>query len=107
MEIRMARPRRDRSDRDKALFIPLLREPFEWFEHGTKRVEMRRYGKGWNEKTCRIGRRVTLSCGYGKKRRLQGVITSFHTEHAQGAVTVIYPAGTLLAHIGIRLDGDE
>jgi hypothetical protein len=91
---------------DKALFIPLMREPFEWFEQGSKRVEMRQYGPRWNERTCRIGRRVTLSLGYGKRRRLGGVITSFHTEHAEGPVTVIYPRGTLLAHIGIRLDGD-
>lgn len=56
------------------LFIPLKREYFEAFERGAKTEEYRRLGKVWNPKTCRTGRRVILSLGYGKSRRLTGII---------------------------------
>lgn len=62
-----------------ALFIPLKRQFFEAFERGEKRFEYRTYGPRWNERTCVIGRRVTLSLGYGKQRRLAGEVVSFHT----------------------------
>ncbi len=62
------------------LFIPLKRKHFEDFEAGTKPEEYRPLGARWNEKTCHVGRRVTLSLGYGKRRRLSGVITSFRVE---------------------------
>lgn len=64
----------------KPLFIPLKTEFFEAFEKGTKTVEYRQYGPRWNEKTCFVGRAVTLSNGYGKKRRLQGVVKGFYTD---------------------------
>jgi len=54
---------------DKPLFLPLKREYFDAFEAGIKTHEYRLYGPRWNEKNCRIGRPVTLSCGYGKGRR--------------------------------------
>jgi hypothetical protein len=59
------------------LFIPLRREWYEQFERRVKTFEFRPYGPRWNEKTCRIGRRVTLSLGYGKAQRLHGVIVGF------------------------------
>lgn len=58
----------------KPLFIPLKAEFFDAFEAGTKDEEYRKYGPRWNEKTCPVGRKVTLSYGYGKKRRLSGEI---------------------------------
>ena len=61
----------------KHLFIPLKAEYFEAFERGEKTVEYRPYGPRWNEQTCLIGRPVILSYGYGKKRRLRGVVASF------------------------------
>lgn len=61
----------------KPLFIPLKKEYFEAFERNKKDTEYRLYGPRWNEKTCTVGRAVTLSCGYGKQRRLNGVITHF------------------------------
>lgn len=60
-----------------ALFIPLKKEYFEAFERGEKTEEYRIYGPRWNERTCAIGRPVVLSCGYGKARRLRGVVVSF------------------------------
>lgn len=60
----------------KPLFIPLKAEYFDQFEDGTKDTEYRKHGLRWNAKTCFPGRRVVLSHGYGKKRRLTGVITS-------------------------------
>lgn len=64
----------------KPLFIPLKREYFEAFERGEKHVEYRPFGPRWNRRTCEIGRRVVLSLGYGKRRRLNGVVTNFHVE---------------------------
>lgn len=63
----------------KSLFIPLKREYYEKFESGEKWVELRPYGKRWNEHTCFEGRPVVLSLGYGKKHRLTGVVVSFFT----------------------------
>lgn len=59
------------------LFIPLRREWFTAFKDGSKRHEYRPYGPRWNEKTCFVGRKVTLSLGYGKQQRMQGQIISF------------------------------
>ena len=66
----------------KPLFIPLNSKPFEDFKSGTKDTEYRRYGKRWNERTCVVGRRVTLSKGYSKKHRISGTITDFTTKSA-------------------------
>jgi len=51
-----------RSDTEECpLFIPLKGEYFDAFARGEKRQEFRPWGKRWNERTCRIGRRVVLS----------------------------------------------
>lgn len=57
-----------------SLFIPLKRCYFEQFKSGQKDTEFRVHGKRWNMRTCAIGRPVTLSLGYGKHDRLDGVI---------------------------------
>jgi hypothetical protein len=59
---------------EKPLFIPLKAEYYDAFEAGVKVCEYRRYGPRWNEKTCRPGRHVVLSRGYGKGHRLYGTI---------------------------------
>ena len=61
----------------KPLFIPLNGVYYDAFESGKKHYELRPYGKRWNEKVCATGRRVVLSRGYGKARRLNGVIIGF------------------------------
>lgn len=66
---------------ERPLFIPLKREHFDAFEAGTKREEYRLLGPRWNERTARIGRAVVLSCGYGKARRLRGIVRSVRIEH--------------------------
>ena len=58
----------------KPLFIPLNKEHYESFDSGIKTIEYRAYGPRWNRGTCPTGRSVTLSCGYGKQRRLHGEI---------------------------------
>lgn len=60
-----------------ALFIPLKTAYFEDFASGKKTIEYRPYGARWNERTCPVGRKVTLSHGYGKARRLTGTVTAF------------------------------
>jgi hypothetical protein len=59
------------------LFIPLKTEFYEAFCEGSKTVEYRRAGAGWNSKTCRVGRAVTISKGYGKQHRRNGMIVGF------------------------------
>lgn len=58
------------------LFIPLSRQFWTLFSSGQKDTEYRRYGPKWNEDVCTIGRRVTLSNGY-TRRRISGTIRSF------------------------------
>ncbi len=62
----------------KNLFIPLKTEYYEAFVlYRCKQSELRLYGPRWNEKTCHVGRPVTLSKGYGKHSRAEGVIVDF------------------------------
>ncbi len=66
----------------KPLFVPLFREYFENFESGKQRVEIRPYGPKWNRGTCWPGRPITISYGYGKQRRIHGVVSKvIITEH--------------------------
>jgi len=71
---------REQMDRKfQPLFIPLCAGPFDEFKAGSKQnmEEYRPEGPRWNAEVCRIGRRVVLSRGYGKKDRLQGVIVGY------------------------------
>lgn len=61
----------------KNLFIALKTKYYEAFCDGTKSTEFRKYGKRWNEDVCKLGRKVTLSKGYGKQHRKTGVIVGF------------------------------
>jgi hypothetical protein len=61
----------------KPLFLPLKAAYFDAFVDGSKTEEYRLYGPRWNEGTCKIGRPVLLSRGYGKRSRRWGVIESF------------------------------
>lgn len=61
---------------DRPLFVPLKAQHFDRFDRGEKRREYRPYGPRWNRETCRPGRAVTLSRGYGKQRRRAGRILS-------------------------------
>ena len=66
----------------KPLFIPLKKEYFAQFEQGQKTAEYRLYGPRWNENTCLPGRPVTLSCGYGKQKRLKGSLHPLSQGHS-------------------------
>ena len=61
---------------ETALFVPLVRQHFDDFKSGAKKEEFRSFGPRWNRTTCRIGRKVVLSLGYGKGNRLTGRVTS-------------------------------
>lgn len=64
------------------LFIPLRLEFYRAFDSGAKTEDYRVYGPRWNERTCLIGRRARLSCGYGRThRRLFGVVVGFRIEN--------------------------
>ena len=62
---------------ERPLFIPLKREFFEAFKAGKKSEEFRPEGPRWNARTCRIGRPVVLSLGYGKGERLAGRVAGY------------------------------
>lgn len=68
---------------EKPLFIPLKTQFYEDFISDNKPSELRLYGARWNEKTCRVGRLVTLSKGYGKANRVRGRITAFYKRDAR------------------------
>lgn len=90
----------------KPLFIPLKRQYYEEFVSGTKTVEYRKYGRGWNENTCSLGRPVVISLGYSKHRRSLGVITSFNVISSSKVLDAreVYGIQKLdLAAIGINL----
>lgn len=74
----------------KPLFIPLTTYWYAEFKAGRKTIELRKYGKRWNEKTCLVGRAVILSRGYGKQDRLERVI---------GDVTIAAKAQALPAEL--------
>ena len=89
---------------EKPLFIPLRREWFEKIETGEKAVEYRAYGPRWNENTCRLGRKVTLSLGYGVKRRLSKSVAWFavlNWDKAPPEAKAIYPDAAFIAAIGL------
>lgn len=83
----------------KPLFIALKTEHYKKFRSREKRYEIRRYGKGWTEKNCWVGRFVTISHGFQKKGRLIRRITDFKRvsgldlrEEDKAAVTAIWGA---------------
>lgn len=63
------------TDQSKPLFVPLAGVWFDQFASGVKTWEHRLARRQWNTRQVYVGRRVTLSRGYGKSRRLHGVIT--------------------------------
>lgn len=65
---------------EKAIFLPLKTEYYDAFADGRKDTEYRPYGIIWNERTCRVGRAVVLSKGYGKQSRLRGVVVGFERQ---------------------------
>lgn len=90
----------------KPLFVPLKREYYEEFVSGNKDTEYRKYGPGWNERTCQIGRPVVISMGYGKNRRSKGIIRSFDVISGTNISSAREVYGTSkieLAAIGIDL----
>lgn len=56
------------------LFLVLNQDPFDDFVKRGKKYELRRYEGRFCEKTIFLGRKVELSCGYGKKHRKWGEI---------------------------------
>lgn len=77
----------------KALFIPLAGQYYDQFEDGSKDTEYRAFGPRWNFNTCTPGREVILSRGYGKKKRMHGVVVSANIVPPTPAFTAIYGEG--------------
>jgi hypothetical protein len=91
--------------REKSLFIPLRAEWYDKIERGEKAAEYRAYGPRWNERTCRVGRLITLSRGYGTGRRLQKAVASFAVLdwiNAPLEARTIYPDAAFIAEIGLK-----
>lgn len=95
------------NDAEKPLFIPLKAKYFDAFASGDKDTEWRNYGPRWNEATCREGRRVILSRGYGKQSRLAGVVVGFEKREGvetPARVIELLPSTRFYAAIKIKLD---
>lgn len=90
---------------DKPLFVPLTARWYDAFSSGAKTKEFRRYGPRWNERTCTVGRVVTLSRGYGKKDRLRGTIIGFRVvgPDAHPDIREVYPDADRIAEIEVDL----
>lgn len=89
---------------EKPLFIPLKTQWFREFEAGTKDTEYRAYGPRWNERTCRVGRKATISHGYSGKR-LSRTVTAFMVldfAFAPEVARSIYPEAAYIAAIELR-----
>lgn len=89
----------------KPLFIPLKELGFHQFATLVKVDEFRPEGPRWNAETCRIGRPVVLSCGYGVRRRLAGIVAGYRVvgPDADAAIPAIYPGVERIAAIRIRV----
>lgn len=88
---------------EKNLFIPLRHYWFWAFDTHSKDTEYRAYGPRWNERTCRVGRRATLSLGYSGPR-MERVVSSFRVldwSDAPPEAQDIYPLATHIAAIGL------
>lgn len=84
----------------KPLFIPLKTVYYKAFADGTKREELRLYGPRWNHGTCKVGREVVISKGYGKHNRMRGRIWKFKKQRGYlfGSIykaTILKVFGTL------------
>jgi hypothetical protein len=96
---------------EKPLFIPLKREYFEAFKVGQKHEEFRPEGPRWNARTCRIGRPVVLSLGYGKRERLAGRVVGYSAReeptHSDAWLSCYGDSGGLAACIRIEIESNE
>ena len=62
---------------EKRMFVPLSTEPYQWFNSGRKRWELRKCGRQYTTKHVRPGRRVELRRGYtDADRALWGTIVN-------------------------------
>lgn len=59
---------------NERLFLPLSKEPYRDFASNGKRVEVRKYGRNFTERTVFSGRRIELRLGYSGGERLRGNI---------------------------------
>lgn len=62
---------------NKPLFVALKTKFYEQFKYGLKRYELRKLNSNFNAQTCKIGKAVILSKGYGNHERLGCYITSY------------------------------
>lgn len=93
---------------NRPLFIPLKTAYYNAFCDGTKTQEYRPEGPRWNARTCRVGRPVVISKGYGKNHRQTGVIVGYESS-AEPTKTAVWrdcygDRVGMAACIRIRLD---
>jgi hypothetical protein len=62
---------------ENRMFVPLATKPYQWFQGGKKRWELRKYGRQYTKNNVRPGRRVELRRGYADANRaLWGTIVN-------------------------------
>ena len=100
------------------VFVPLMTDYYTAVASGSKRVEYRVVGRGWNRQNCAAGWRIRFSCGYGRTRpRLPGTITGYVEKPLRDLPRDIREAmrtcngdlspDTLIACIAFKLDADD
>ena len=89
----------------KPLFVPLKTRYFRAFESGVKTIEYRKAGPRWNERTCWIGRPVTLSHGYSGSRLYARVVSVQRVPASALADPDPYEPTDDLIAIGLELIG--
>jgi len=94
------------NNEEKPKFIAVKAEYFRAFKDGSKTVEWRKFGPGYNERTLWIGRAITISNGYSGAR-LHGTITALDFMPARlvskEALLYYAPSDTLVGiHVKLR-----
>lgn len=72
---------------NKNLFLPLNAEYYDAFAAGTKACEYRVLGARWNIRTVIMGRGITISRGYGKQNRMNGIIGQVQIKYFEKLAT--------------------
>jgi hypothetical protein len=94
------------NDKSPPLFLALRSVHFQAFADGNKTVEWRKWGPRFNDRTLRVGRRVTLAHGYSGAR-LFGRIVKLEFQPAlfvrDDDVMSIYKPGDMLVGIHLKL----
>jgi ASC-1-like (ASCH) protein len=91
----------------KPLFVPLNGVFFDLLADGRKTYELRRQRGAWTTKNVWMGRRATLSYGYGKRHRLDAIILDVKTADSIAEIFEKIPYRCVLPTVGSKSEAIE